>query len=36
MLTSIATLEECWSMLLSTKIHVFANHKILTFDDLKI
>ncbi len=35
MLSFIATLEEFQSMLLSACIHVYTDHKNLTFDDLK-
>jgi len=36
MLSSVATLQEVGSMLISTCIHVYTDHKNLTFDDLKI
>ena len=35
MLSIIATLKECWSMLPGANKHVFINHKIFSFDDLK-
>ena len=35
MLSIITTLKEFQSMLLSACIHVYTNHKNLTFDDLK-
>ena len=36
MLPIMATLEEFQSMLLSADIHVFIDHKSLTFDELKM
>jgi predicted metal-dependent hydrolase len=35
MLSIVATLEEFHSMLFCANIHMFTNHKNLTFDDLK-